>query len=162
MEIYVKNSSRMDLTKKILLTVMAFTSISLILNLFKIYELKENALNQENTIAPLLSVLTNKACDHTNIQVNTLFAKGSSLIYKREKIASCISGEGNRYYARCYDWDRTAEHLIIKPTKDVLIEKAYSCISEDKVNTSLFHDERVQNMTIGQTYTMNYRPPNSL
>ena len=107
-----------------------------------------------NTVNPIISKIAQELCDYENIQFSIVGedkpAKGGALIYKREPVKSCISGIGNVYYIRCYEWNWEDDELWYTPIRDVPIG-CYSCIDENDVIIP-YWDEQLQNAEIGVKY----------
>ena len=111
-------------------------------------------LNMANTVGPIIDHIARDLCNYKNIQHGTP-AKGGSLIYKREPVETCISGIGNVYYIRCYEWGYEGTKLWHKPICDKPIG-CYSCIDEEDVNIP-FWDEELQNAELGVKYYVKTR-----
>jgi hypothetical protein len=107
-------------------------------------------LNMSNTVSPILSKMAEQLGNYQNIQTSSP-AKGGKLIYKREAMGNCISGFGNVYYIRVYQWDYDRnDRLWYRPTHDVSLG-CHSCIDEKDVLIPYF-DEELQNAEIGVKY----------
>jgi len=111
---------------------------------------EDKLLNMSNTISPILSHLAEQLCGFDNIQFGEGPARGGSLIYKREPCESCISGIGNVYYIRYYEWWWTDGNLYKKPIEDIPLD-CYSCIPEKDVLIPYF-DKQLQDAELGKTY----------
>ena len=105
-------------------------------------------LNMENTMSPILAMICEDACGYENVQVSSP-AYGGKLIYKREPVKSCITGMGNVYYIRCYewDWDGNGTNLWYRPTHDIPLG-CHSCIDESEVRIP-YWDRELQNAELG-------------
>jgi len=115
--------------------------------------INKDVLNMSNTVSPIISKIAEVLCQYENIQINIgeSSAKGGQLIYKRESVEGCISGIGNIYYIRCYDWQYDEQdRLWYRPTEDIPTD-TYSCISESQVNIP-YANRKLQNAEIGVKY----------
>lgn len=108
---------------------------------------EKKLLNMANTISPIIQQISEKLGDYENIQISSKSAKGGQLIYKRESVNSCISGIGNVYYIRYYEWGYKNGKGWNKPTHDEPLG-CYSCIPEKNVVIP-YEDKKLQNATLG-------------
>lgn len=107
---------------------------------------KKDLLNMQNTISPIIRQISERLGEYENIQTSTP-AKGGQLIYKREPCQDCISGIGNVYYIRVYEWEWENDKLWHRPIHDVPLG-CHSCIAENEVMIP-YADKKLQNAKLG-------------
>ena len=120
------------------------------------YHYDSDRLSMINTISPIIGKLAEYACSFENAQIGRIdeWAKGGKLIYKREEVGSCISGVGNVYYIRCYEWRWFNDELWYKPSHDVSL-RSFSCIDEDDIYLPLI-DKELQEAELGKEYKVRF------
>ncbi len=111
-------------------------------------------LNVWNTVSPILTQICEEKGAYENVQIGGDWAKGGSIIYKREKNKSgwcgCITGYGNYYYVRLYDWKWIDGKLFYRVTKDIPLD-CYSCIDEAKIRLP-YYDKQLAEASIGEVF----------
>ena len=140
------------------MVVMVYIVCSLYSRPKNVRSYDRNLLNMANTVSPIITQISENLCGYENMQLKIddgLPAKGGQLIYKREITPeglgmSCVSGMGNFYYIRCYEWGYEDDRLWYRPTHDVPLE-CYSCIDEKDVLIP-YWDKKLQNAELGVKY----------
>ena len=135
------------------------------MNIFIIFKDKRDSFYSEtlkmaNTVSPIIQKLGQDLGKYKNVQLSigpkdrSLYPKGSALIYKRESTEgmnpSCISGMGNFYYIRLYEWDWEGGKCWYKPLKDIPLN-CNSCINEKDIRIP-YWNKKLQYAKLGEKY----------
>src|SRR4030042_2066060 len=126
--------------------------------------LKGDLLDMSNTISPVINAVCDKLCPFSSRNESSWGLLSGQLIYKIEPSETCIYGEANVYYCRCYRWDWQDEYFKLeglndnrhglyfkviedKSLEEFFGEKIYSCINENELIIP-YYDKELAEMQI--------------